>query len=479
MTNDSTNVNKSNLDRTHKHSWFFEDATVSPSLVNVLTADGLKNIASHKYIGSEYTHLDNLLNPVWDYVTNLLPMWIAPNMVTTIGGLHCLTAYLLIWYYSPNMDTPIPNYVIFLSGYCTVAYYTFDCMDGKQSRRTGTSSPLGQLFDHGVDCLCNIYHSAITAAYLTIGGTPWFFAQLSSLQLAFFCAQWEEYYTHVLPHGCGKWLGTTEINYGLGLLTIVMAFVDREELWVNTTVGDVYILQVLPAPLHSLSLGQFGILGWLILSIVMVILCLIRVDSYLRSHHCDVSVRLSALSKLVSPIILAISPFVLPNHIIENQTRQLSLALGIIFSIITKKMIVFSMAKMSYAALQVEILPYILWVLYMTSTGSEESTISSNILTLICCWHLFRLFVWCGCAISQIKERLDIYCFTIKKVKKEDNANTHPLETECIALCPKHSPSKQINFSDNETDCDKGSNDGADDYVTDYDYEENPPEEHC
>jgi len=26
-----------------------------------------------------------------------------------------------------------------------------DAVDGKQARRTGTSSPLGQLFDHGCD----------------------------------------------------------------------------------------------------------------------------------------------------------------------------------------------------------------------------------------------------------------------------------------------------------------------------------------
>jgi ethanolaminephosphotransferase len=32
-----------------------------------------------------------------------------------------------------------------LCAYCTFAYYTLDCMDGKQARRTGTSSPLGQL----------------------------------------------------------------------------------------------------------------------------------------------------------------------------------------------------------------------------------------------------------------------------------------------------------------------------------------------
>jgi hypothetical protein len=27
--------------------------------------------------------------------------------------------------------------------------YTFDAVDGKQARRTNSSSPLGELFDHG------------------------------------------------------------------------------------------------------------------------------------------------------------------------------------------------------------------------------------------------------------------------------------------------------------------------------------------
>jgi phosphatidylglycerophosphate synthase len=33
-------------------------------------------------------------------------------------------------------------------------YQTLDAIDGKQARRTGTSSPLGELFDHGAPVLC-------------------------------------------------------------------------------------------------------------------------------------------------------------------------------------------------------------------------------------------------------------------------------------------------------------------------------------
>ena len=32
-------------------------------------------------------------------------------------------------------------------------YQSLDAIDGKQARRTGTSSPLGELFDHGCDAI--------------------------------------------------------------------------------------------------------------------------------------------------------------------------------------------------------------------------------------------------------------------------------------------------------------------------------------
>ena len=110
-----------------------------------LSPSGLHFIANHQYRGGEYTHLDNLLNPFWTYLTELLPLWLAPNMVTTLGGLHCALAYGTLWYYCPDFDTTPPDWVVMLAAYCTFAYYTLDCMDGKQARRTGSSSPLGQL----------------------------------------------------------------------------------------------------------------------------------------------------------------------------------------------------------------------------------------------------------------------------------------------------------------------------------------------
>ena len=191
------------INHTMEHSWFFEPPTAENNTLS-LTEAGVEAIANHKYKSGKYTFLDNFLQPFWNFLTDLLPMWLAPNMVTLIGAMHCGVSYFVSWYYSPNFNNQLPDWVVFLSGYCTIAYYTFDCMDGKQARRTGQSSPLGQLFDHGFDCICNLAHLSSQAGYLVMGGTYWFLGLQGSLFFAFFMAQWEEYYTGSLPHAMGN-----------------------------------------------------------------------------------------------------------------------------------------------------------------------------------------------------------------------------------------------------------------------------------
>jgi ethanolaminephosphotransferase len=207
-------------DGTHVHAWLWEDPTETLGNTSngtaVITKDGLEHIAHHKYVAGAYTYLDTMLNPIWTRLTELLPMSLAPNMVTTMGGLHCCVSYFAVWFYSKDYNKEVPDWLVVLCAYCTFAYYTLDCMDGKQARRTGASSPLGQLFDHGFDCICNLSHISNVAMFTSCGLSEecfWFFAMQGSLQFSFFMAQWEEYYTHVLPHAVGNFVGVTEVSY--------------------------------------------------------------------------------------------------------------------------------------------------------------------------------------------------------------------------------------------------------------------------
>ena len=131
-------------DNTDTHLWLFDQASNGAAL----TPSGEECIAHHKYKSGAYTALDSFLSPhVWEPLTNMLPLWLAPNLVTTIGGLFCLSSFLLSGSYLEDED-PLPPWLFVFNGCCIIIYYTFDCMDGKQARRTNSSSPLGQLFDH-------------------------------------------------------------------------------------------------------------------------------------------------------------------------------------------------------------------------------------------------------------------------------------------------------------------------------------------
>lgn len=97
-------------------------------------------------------------------------------------------------------------------------YQTMDNVDGKQARRTGTSSGLGELFDHGIDSLNCTLASLLETAAMGLGTTrSGVFTALCPC-LAMFFSTWETYHTHTLYLGYVN--GPTE---GLLIAASVMA----------------------------------------------------------------------------------------------------------------------------------------------------------------------------------------------------------------------------------------------------------------
>lgn len=80
-------------------------------------------------------------------------------------------------------------------------YQTMDNVDGKQARRTGTSSGLGELFDHGIDSLNCTLASLLETAAMGLGTSPaGVFTALCPVIPMFF-STWETYHTHTLYLG--------------------------------------------------------------------------------------------------------------------------------------------------------------------------------------------------------------------------------------------------------------------------------------
>lgn len=123
-------------------------------------------------------------------------------------------------------------------------YSTMDNVDGKQARRTGTSSPLGELFDHGIDSLNCTLASLLEVATLGFGSSKLgaFTAIIPCLPM--FLSTWETYHTHTLY--LGYFNGPTE---GLIISTATMI------------ISGIYGPQVWSTPLVRLFpiLASFGV----------------------------------------------------------------------------------------------------------------------------------------------------------------------------------------------------------------------------
>ena len=110
---------------------------------NFITPTGLENIKNQKYVSGGATPLDNLLTPYWNKFTQIYPMWLAPNLITLFGFSFILFNMLSIAYYDLTMTQNIPSWVFYSIAINCFLYQTFDATDGKQARRTNSSSPLG------------------------------------------------------------------------------------------------------------------------------------------------------------------------------------------------------------------------------------------------------------------------------------------------------------------------------------------------
>lgn len=69
-----------------------------------------------------------------------------------------------------------------------------DNTDGKQARRTGSSSPLGMLFDHGIDALTAAMNPFLLARLYQVGN-PLALYPVFVTTIPFFFGTLEQYYT--------------------------------------------------------------------------------------------------------------------------------------------------------------------------------------------------------------------------------------------------------------------------------------------
>jgi ethanolaminephosphotransferase len=127
---------------------------------DVISEEALAGLKKYKYSAIDKSPVSKyILQPYWTYVATLFPIWMAPNLITTIGFVLVLANFCILMIYAPFLNVAGPNWIYFSFAVGLWFYSTLDNVDGKQARRTNSSSPLGELFDHGIDALnCTVFY---------------------------------------------------------------------------------------------------------------------------------------------------------------------------------------------------------------------------------------------------------------------------------------------------------------------------------
>jgi phosphatidylglycerophosphate synthase len=101
-----------------------------------------------------------------------LPWTLAPNVVTITGEMFAVVGYVWLcvkYGWDMNSAADVDSYACYLMAFCWWTNNTFDNMDGKQARRTGSGSPMGALFDHGCDAFTVILSGCVGAKLFSVG----------------------------------------------------------------------------------------------------------------------------------------------------------------------------------------------------------------------------------------------------------------------------------------------------------------------
>lgn len=168
----------------------------------ILTPGQLKRLAEHKYSSESISILDRILQPWWNWLVGQVPIWVAPNLITMVGlFINIFTTLVLVWY-SPDAQTEAPRWAYVLCALGLFAYQSLDAIDGKQARRTGSSSPLGELFDHGCDSVSTVFVAVSACISVQLGAYPsWMFFQCFCALALFYCAHWQAYVSGTVKFG--------------------------------------------------------------------------------------------------------------------------------------------------------------------------------------------------------------------------------------------------------------------------------------
>lgn len=358
-----------------------------------LPVDALPGLRLYKYSSVDNSPLSKwILKPFYTRLIEWFPKWVAPNLIT-VGGLafSVLSVAKVLWFNPQVYGAVFPRWVYLAFAGELWMYQTLDALDGQQARRTGSSSPLGELFDHCVDAINTSLQALVICSAFRCGPLTYVISLFAST-LNFYLSTWEEYHT-----------GTLYLSAVSGPVEGVLALI-----------GMFVATAVLGPEIWSKPSAQSGLLGGASAAIALNVLLALR--NVVKQG--DFAKKLRGLIPyciLTGGWILWIS---LVPQILYQFPIQITLSYGLSFALLVGRIITAHVAHQEFPMYNIlHLAPFVGLAFHYLAPSWGYFPMQGDMAALWCFVGLslgvYGSFV--AEIITEITTYLDIGCFYIKK----------------------------------------------------------------
>eukprot|EP00262_Sarcandra_glabra_P011326 TRINITY_DN271_c0_g1_i1.p1 TRINITY_DN271_c0_g1~~TRINITY_DN271_c0_g1_i1.p1 ORF type:complete len:390 (-),score=43.51 TRINITY_DN271_c0_g1_i1:306-1475(-) len=379
---------------------------------------GVAALHKYKYSGVDRSYVAKyVLQPFWRRCVNIFPLWMPPNMITLMGFMFLLTSALIGYIYSPRLDTAPPRWVHFAHGLLLFLYQTFDAVDGKQARRTNSSSPLGELFDHGCDALACAFEALAFGSTAMCGKYTFWFWVIAAIP--FYCATWEHFFTNtlILPEINGPTEGLMLIYLCHFFTALVGA-----EWWAQDFKRSIPILSWIPW-LHEIPV--YGVVLFLMILGAVIPTVAYNIYNVYEVVRARKGSMLLALAMLYPFCVLLggvlVWSFLSPSDIMRNHPHLLVVGTGFAFGFLVGRMILAHLCDepkglKTGMCMSLLYLPLAIANALTARLNGGTPLFDEQLVLLGYCAFTVTLYLhFATSVINEITTALGIYCFRITR----------------------------------------------------------------
>ncbi|VDO27000.1 unnamed protein product [Onchocerca flexuosa] len=368
----------------------------------------MERLREHKYSAVDISWLDEYcMKRFWEYVVQFYPMWIAPNVITMLGLFINLLTVLILACFSYDAKIAASSWAYFQAALGMFLYQTLDATDGKQARRTGTSSPLGELFDHGCDAMSQVLVTLNICYAMLLGQERYvvLFVTVSSVVL-FYCAHWSTYCTGRLKFAKQVLIlfDVTEAQITI-LIILLITSIFGTGFWTEQLV--------------HISLKYVAIF-------ISFLMCMSQIGDYLvdvvtggvgknGSTVADTSV----LSPLI-PLLMMITPFcmIYSKSVTAVYDDHITLFIFCLGAVSTKATMRLILAHMSRSELAMWDWIYLSPLMMMLNQYYDMPLNEFYLLVCATIYAYASLSLYCVMIIRQLCAHLRVHCFSVKPLNE-------------------------------------------------------------